>query len=149
QELAANSHKATLEEVQELTNELVKLKIDVEKKQNEGLPYFRFFTGMKMSGLLQKIKGFEQTLDRLHNQILFDKHIWDLQKRGLILPLSKETCQEAFVANVHEMTALGCAAAFTFTLRDRQQGALELLIYTPKGGCTSFPVSLKTPVDVD
>jgi hypothetical protein len=147
QELAKKSHEATVEEVQNLSLFVKNVKEQVE---NESSPYFRFFSGLKNMGLLLKIKAFERQLETLQACALKNKErlniqraIWDLQKKGLILPLGLEATKEAFRANVEEMEALGCNLAFTFIINNRDEGLLDLLTYSIDGTLDCRTVSVR------
>lgn len=134
QELAKKSHEATLEEVQHLSLSVKTVKAEME---NGASPYFRFFSGLRNLSLMLKINSFERQLETLQACALKNKErmkvqraIWELQKKGLILPLNEEATKEAFVANEKELKSLGCKLAFTFLIKDREKGLLDLLTYS-------------------
>jgi len=149
QELTEKSHEATLEEVQKLSLTVKKVKAQVENGAN---PYFRFITGLKNLSLFRKIKTFERQLETLQAFALKNKErmkiqraIWDLQKKGLILPMSLEETKAAFMANIHEMKSLGCTQAFTFLITNREEGLLDLLIHSVDGECKNSKVNVNEP----
>lgn len=152
QELARKSHEATLEEVQTLSLSVKKVKAEME---NGASPYFRFFSGLKNLSLMLKLNSFERQLEilqacALKNQerMKIQRAIWELQKKGLILPLSEEATKEAFVANAKELQSLGCRLAFTFLIKDREKGLLDLLTYSVDDTFESRTVSVQEKLNL-
>ncbi|MBS0635704.1 MAG: hypothetical protein JSR37_09600 [Verrucomicrobia bacterium] len=66
-----------------------------------------------------------------------EKIVRDLQRKGFLLPISKELTLEAFHATLPELKALGFKATFNF---HKGEKGLEFLLFSSEGECTSHPV---------
>ncbi len=70
-----------------------------------------------------------------------DKVIRGLQKQGFLLPLNDPKNYEALLQD------LAISAAFTFHIIDREQGALELIVFYQDGKVANHAVDAKAPFD--
>lgn len=149
-ELFDNRSLTTLDDVEQLSRNIEKLKNDVLQKQKDKPVYLRPFAKIKMWNVFSKIRELESLLQNLksqalrnQDQLIIDRAIRDLQKKGLLLSISKETELEAFTATLSEMKALGCHEVFTFHIANREEGALELLVFTQDAKLSCYPVDAK------
>lgn len=151
-ELLDNTHLATKETVGELTTKVETLKTTILQKQNESPAFVRPFIKLKT---LFKLKKFDILLKDLEAEAVknaktnaIDRSIRDLQKKGFVLPVSKERCLEIFTSTLSELKILGCKCAFCFIVADRTHGLLDLLVFSDTGVLSSQNVKLNDAFDL-
>lgn len=154
-ELLNNSDLATQEAAHDLSCRIEALKTQILQKQKESPIFLKPLATMKMWGLLFKIKKFQTLLKGIQKEATknsqasaIDKIIRNLQRRGLLLAISKESCLEGFAATLPDLQSLGGKCAFCFRSADYDQGLLELLVFSDTGILASYSLSLKEPVDI-
>lgn len=153
-ELLGNNLLATHEAARDLSFRIDTLKSHILQKQKESPILLRPLTTMKMLGMLLKIKKFRSLLKVIEKEafknaeaLTIDKAIRSLQRKGLLLATTKESCLESFAATLPDLQSLGCKSAFCFRVADREKGKLELLVFSNSGELSSYSYNVKDPVD--
>ncbi len=148
-DLLSDDSLATNDTVDSLTTRVQRLKGNILKSKNETHVFTRLFASAKMWSVFYKIRTIDLALINLKTQAIkkstilaIDKAIRDLQKKGFLLPMSPETCVEDFTKVLPELRTLGCSAVFNFRLVNRDQGQVELLVFSDEGKLSSYSLNL-------
>lgn len=154
--LLDNNHLVTQEAAIDLSGRIEALKFQILQQHKASPVFLRPFNALKMWVLLFKIKKLESLLKNIKKEarkngqaVAIDKCIRGLQRKGLLLAMSKESCLEGFKHTCPELQTLGYTSAFCFRIIDRDEGTLELLVSSDSGHVSSYSFSVKEPIDIE
>lgn len=154
-ELLTDGALATRDAVESLATGVQGLKGTISKSKREVPVFARLFASAKMWSVFYKIRIIENQLIGLQslaiqnsNTLAIERAIRDLQKKGFLLPMSKESCVDECKKVLPELKTLGCNAVFNFRIVSQDDGQAELLVFTDKEELFCCPVSLLESGDI-